>query len=173
MEWVLLDSADLRGVAGDTPYLSREKPYRRAGQALFGLSEVRLIDGVDAAVMARLETTATALWPPAAVNVNTAPPEVLAALFPDAGQAALERIVQARADTPFTSVGAFQQIAARSMSRAALEAVPRAFLSASSEWFELTLKTTLDGVIFIHKSIVHRNADTGKARVTLRTRGPV
>ena len=66
--------------AEDSYYLSLQPPYRAANQPLTDVAELALVRGFDPAVRARLAPFVTALPLFTAVNVNTAPPEVLAAI---------------------------------------------------------------------------------------------
>jgi general secretion pathway protein K len=66
--------------AEDRYYLALEPPYVAANRALADVSELALVRGYDDATRARLRGYVTALPRATPVNVNTAPPEVLAAL---------------------------------------------------------------------------------------------
>lgn len=71
------------GGAEDIDYLNLKTPYRAANQPLASVDELRLVRGFDAKTLQTLLPFVTAL-PPAAgrtpINVNTAKPEVLAAV---------------------------------------------------------------------------------------------
>lgn len=80
-DWIDTDS-DLQSPEGaeDEYYLRLAAPYRAANQPLSGIEDLIRVRGCDAAVIARLRPFATALPRRTPVNVNTAPPEVLAAI---------------------------------------------------------------------------------------------
>ena len=66
--------------AEDRYYLSLELPYLAANRPLADVAELALVRGFDDSVRARLRPFVTALPRYTAINVNTAPPEVLAAI---------------------------------------------------------------------------------------------
>jgi general secretion pathway protein K len=82
-------------------YLSLIPPYVPRNDLLLTLGELGRIEGFTPAIRARLDEVVTVL--PSnntKINVNTAPLEVLAALFPAVEQAALEQFLRSRVETP-------------------------------------------------------------------------
>jgi general secretion pathway protein K len=80
-DWLDADSEpQARGGAEDRYYLGLEAPYLAANRPLTDVAELVLVRGFDSNVYARLRPFVTALPQPTPVNVNTAAPEVLAAL---------------------------------------------------------------------------------------------
>ena len=69
-----------QGGAEDAYYQGLQPPYRTAGRPLTDVAELALVRGFDAGVRARLRPFVTALPRFTALNVNTASPEVLAAV---------------------------------------------------------------------------------------------
>jgi general secretion pathway protein K len=67
--------------AEDSHYLALNPPYRAANRPLADVSELALVRGYDDSVRARLRPFVTALPQRTAVNVNTARPEVIAAVI--------------------------------------------------------------------------------------------
>ena len=72
---------------------------------LLRLEDLMGLAGIDAAVLDVLRPFATVLPTPTTVNVNTAAPEVLAALLPDVDLAAARRYVSRRERTWYRSLG--------------------------------------------------------------------
>jgi general secretion pathway protein K len=68
------------GGAEDAYYAALRPPYLAANRPLTDIAELALVRGFDEAVRARLAPFVTALPRYTALNVNTAPPEVLAAI---------------------------------------------------------------------------------------------
>ena len=101
LDW--LDGDDFpepRG-AEKSHYLSLTPPYTPRNSLLLTLGELGRIEGFTPAVRARLNRVVTVL--PSSntkINVNTAPAEVLAALFPAVNQATLGQFLESRVDTP-------------------------------------------------------------------------
>ncbi len=80
-DWIDLDG-DTRSAEGaeDEYYLRLAVPYRAANQPLVSIEDLFRVRGCDPEVVASLRRIATALPVRVAVNVNTAPPEVLVAI---------------------------------------------------------------------------------------------
>jgi len=80
-DWIDADS-ELQSSEGaeDAYYLRLAAPYRAANQPMSGIEDLVRVRGCDAALVARLRQFATVLPRRTPVNVNTAPPEVLAAI---------------------------------------------------------------------------------------------
>jgi len=101
LDW--LDSDDFpepRG-AEKSHYLSLTPPYTPRNGLLLTFGELGWIEGFTPAIRARLNQVVTVL--PSSntkINVNTAPAEVLAALFPAVNQTALEQFLKSRTDAP-------------------------------------------------------------------------
>jgi general secretion pathway protein K len=72
-----------QGGAEDGYYQGRQPPYLAANRELSDVAELVLVRGFDAGMRARLRPFVTALPRFTAINVNTASPEVLAAVVRD------------------------------------------------------------------------------------------
>jgi len=80
-DWLDADSEPQPlGGAEDSYYLALERPYLAANRPLTDVAELALVRGFDANVRARLRPFVTALPRFTPVNVNTAAPEVVAAI---------------------------------------------------------------------------------------------
>ena len=95
------------GGAEDTDYLSLPQPYRAANQPLQSVDELRLVKGFSAKAVDKLRPYVIALPEPTTVNVNTAPDQVLAALFTNLPVAVLKPLLESRVTKPFMSPGEF------------------------------------------------------------------
>jgi len=93
--------------AEDDRYSTLEPPYRAANAPFASVSELRLVEGFDAEALRRLRPYLSALPGRVPVNVNTAPPLLLQALFPDLSAADAEALVDARSEKPFDTVADF------------------------------------------------------------------
>lgn len=80
-DWIDADSEPQpQGGAEDKFYLAMQPPYLAANRPLIDIAELALVRGFDDSVLARLRPFVSALPAFTAVNVNTAPPEVIAAV---------------------------------------------------------------------------------------------
>jgi general secretion pathway protein K len=87
IDYVDPDEVGLRGGSEDDYYQLQNPPYRAANRPLLSVNELRRVEGFDAKLVEALEPYVT-VYPYAGtggINLNTAPPHVLALLFFDDG----------------------------------------------------------------------------------------
>lgn len=107
IDWVDHDSDRQRGGPEDEYYQRQDPPYTASNQPLMSVDELRLIEGFDAKLVDAMRDYVT-VYPYAGgggINLNTAPPHVLALLYYDdgedlvlAGRKTVRRILEARKD---------------------------------------------------------------------------
>ena len=118
LDWIDPDSQTTApSGAEDIDYLQRDPPYRAANQPLASVDELRLVRGFTPEVIEKLRPYVTVIPVRTDVNVNTAPPRVIAAVVPGLTVMQVEQIVAERERTPFDDLGKFsarlpQEIAA-------------------------------------------------------------
>lgn len=96
-DWIDEDSEPQpQGGAEDGFYLALQPPYLAANRPLIDVAELVLVSGFDDGVRARLRPFVSALPVFTAVNVNTAPPEVIAAVVEDLGLDGARTLVEKR-----------------------------------------------------------------------------
>lgn len=125
--------------AEDAYYLGLDPPYLAANRPLVDLSELALLRGFDDNVRARLRPYVTALPRFTAVNVNTAPPEVLAAVIGGLELRDAQVLVTQRDRAYYRSVDDFTNRLPREAEAAAND------LSVNSEFFLATLRVSIGG----------------------------
>jgi general secretion pathway protein K len=105
IDWLDPDSVTTQGGAEADYYLGLKPPYAPRNGPIPTIGDLRMVRGVDTATFALLSRYLTAA-PERQVNVNTAPPEVLAALTPALADnpSMVKEIVAARAVRPFQKV---------------------------------------------------------------------
>ena len=106
-DWIDADGEARRDGAEDAYYAALPTPALSADAPVVRLAELGAVRGVDPVRLAALTPFLGAL-PSAPVNVNTAPPEVLAALVDGLNNATLAELVRARAEKPFTTIAEFR-----------------------------------------------------------------
>lgn len=107
-DWLDADNeTQYPGGAEDAYYLSLSQPYRTANRPLVELDELLLIKGFDAATLNRLRPYVSVLPTPTPINVNFAPPEVLAAVIDGLTISEARLMVQQRVGQPFKTVEEF------------------------------------------------------------------
>lgn len=139
-DWVDEDSQPQPRVgAEDDYYLALNPPYLTANRPLIDLGELALVRGFDDNVRARLRPYITALPVFTSVNVNTAPPEVLAAVVEglDLGRAQL--LVSQRDRAYYRSPDDFLKRLPREAESSTND------ISVSSNYFLAMLRVTIGG----------------------------
>lgn len=156
------------GGAEDSAYVTHTPPYLAANRPLVSLSELRLIKGIDKEVYAKLAPYLCTLPPGTELNVNTAPPPVLAALGDDIGLPRAENLVETRDkgnQNGYDSVTNF--LNAFGIEEETFATIP---LTVSSRYFLLQAEAQVgEGRALLH-SIIHR-PDSGNMRILLRRFG--
>jgi general secretion pathway protein K len=110
-DWIDADGVPLPDGGVEDEYYGRLEPPRRApNRPLVTLDELPLVAGYTPDVLARLTPFVTALPPGTgiAINVNTAPPEVLAATIDRLSLADANRLAAGRIGAPFQSIAEFR-----------------------------------------------------------------
>lgn len=110
-DWIDADGAPREHGAEDDAYARKGEVAANAPIALAG--ELAAVRGFTPAVVARLAPYVAALPADTAVNVNTAPPEVLASLLPDRDADGIAALVAMRRERPFATIGDFRSRASR------------------------------------------------------------
>ncbi|MBE0626872.1 MAG: type II secretion system minor pseudopilin GspK [Burkholderiales bacterium] len=128
-----------RDGAEDAYYLSLDPPYLPANQPLIDVAELALVRGFDDNVRARLRPYATALPRVTAVNVNTAPAEVLAAVVEGLDLGGAQLLIAQRDRAYFRSADDFLKRLPRGVEAAAGD------IGVSSNYFKATLRVTIGG----------------------------
>ena len=110
----LLDAIDadsdttFPGGAEDLDYLAMQPARRAPNRPLLDVSSLGRIKGFGAEAIERLRPYVSALPEPTAVNVNSAPAEVLQALLPGLDDGAARALVTERSRKPFDTLEAFR-----------------------------------------------------------------
>ena len=132
LDWIDADiDATFPDGAEDDIYLLETPPYRAANRPLVSTSELRLVKGYSAEIIALLEPYITALPEPTALNVNTASPLVLQALHADLAAMDAEQIIEARGADGFEALEAFLALDALAGLQLDVE------VDTKSDWFSV------------------------------------
>lgn len=138
-DWIDADSEPQpQGGAEDGFYLALQPPYLAANRPLVDVAELVLVSGFDDGVRARLHPFVSALPVFTAVNVNTAPPEVIAAVVEDLGLDGARTLVEKRKRAYFRDRTDLLNQLPRD-ARAATEDI-----SFSSNYFLVQMRVTID-----------------------------
>lgn len=106
VDWLDPDSIESQGGAEADYYLRLMPPYEPRNGPMPTIFDLRMVKGMDDATFINLSRFLTAgPLSQTKINVNTAPPEVLAALAPELENdpSLVQSIIQARTEAPFLS----------------------------------------------------------------------
>jgi general secretion pathway protein K len=137
-DWIDADSEPQpQGGAEDAYYLSLPSPYLAANRPLIDVAELVLVRGFDDGVRARLRPFVTALPRFTPVNVNTASPEVLAAVVNGLSLDDARVLVAQRDRAYFSSLADFFGQLPHGLTVSPKE------ISVSSDYFVATMQVTI------------------------------
>ncbi len=157
-----------RGPVDAAVYARRPVPVLPSGGAIAVIEEIRLAPGMNAETFALLAPHVAALPAGSVPNVNTATPEVLAALLPGAAPAAIERLVALRTASPFTSTADFRARAGALLRGAGGVTEAGAGFAVASGWFEAELVAELGGTVQRRLMVIERDRRLGAAEIRYR-----
>ena len=109
VDWVDADDVPQTDGAEDAWYRSAAQPSLAANTAAVRVHELALVRGMTNATLASLQRYVTALPVDTPINVNTAPPEVLAASIANVETGALAALLASRTQRPFASIAEFRE----------------------------------------------------------------
>lgn len=139
-DWIDADSEpQAQDGAEDATYLALQPPYRTANRPLIDVAELALVRGYDARVRERLRPFVSALPRFTAVNVNTAPAEVLYAIVDHLPLDDARAIVAERAQGYFRSVAEFSARLPRGLSAETRD------IAVGSDYFVASMRATIGG----------------------------
>jgi len=153
-DWVDADNTlSEPGGAEDAWYLAQSPPGLAANAPIERVDELLAVRGSDAAALSRLRPFVSAIEAPAAVNVNTAPPEVLSALVPGLDRAGALALVDKRTQTPFVSVFDFRARLARPDLL-----FDESLVDVKSAWFEVSIEARQGETLARARALLRRAA---------------
>lgn len=159
-----------RGPVRPADYADRPVPVTVGTGAIDRIESLRLVRGMTEAHYARLAPFVAALPPGTALNVNTAPPGVLAAVLPTATPGNVARLIEDRARAPFVSPADFAARAERLIHPRVIAqaAAPAGGFAVTTRWFEARFDLALDGRVQSRILIVERAVLDGAVSVDHR-----
>jgi len=154
IDWLDTDGVPAgAGGAEDPYYLGLDRPYRTAGRQIADLGELVLVKGFSAEGVARLSAYVTALPGATRVNVNTAGPELVAALLPGVPESDLRARLAQRDRQPFRTAEEFAQKLPAEAVQAATE-----LCDVRSEYFTATGTVRVGRVDMSYSALLTRKA---------------
>lgn len=167
-DWIDEDNEPRALDGAEEDYYSRlDPPYRVANRPLADVSELLLVKGFTPAVVERLRPFVCALPAEAGINVNTASPDVLAALLPGLTSRAATELFNQRPAQGYATADEF-------LAQPAFNGVPtadknrlREQIGVRSQYFQLLADAEIGGRHSILHAVMKRD-DSGTLRVIAR-----
>lgn len=165
LDWMDSDSRSRAAGAEDDYYQNRVPGYRAANQPMLSTRELLLIKGFNFGTVEKLEGVITALPQATAININTAPAKVLAALFNGMTVEDAKRIVVYRKQHPFRKISELKKAIPDSYK------LPKESLLTTSSEFFLVRSVVQFGDYYRHSlAYLRRPGDAGASYYYLRDR---
>ena len=153
LDWLDADTDERFPNGAEDDLYSRLKPaYRTANRGFEDISELKLVRGIDAEVFKKLRPFVTVLPDATAINVNTAPVEVLMSLGPALDRATANMIVETRKVRPFRSIAEM-----RALPMLLGRPLVSAGLTVSSDFFILEMDVTSGQSTLAARTLLGRN----------------
>jgi general secretion pathway protein K len=151
------DKASDPGGAEDAWYLAQATPRLAANAPASRVGELLLVRDASPGSIGRLRPFVTALDAPTAVNVNTAPAEVLAALVGGLDSAGATLLVTSREKAPFSSISDFRG----RLPRQDLT-IDETTLDVRSNWFEVSIEAQQGDTLARARALLKRSTVPGE-----------
>ena len=151
IDWIDADSHARAAGAEDIDYLQMKTPYRAANQPLQSVEELRLVRGFTPEIVDKLRPWIAALPQPTETNVNTAPKEVLSALFHTLPASAIEQLIAQR---PYTDQAQLTKKVQELMTSPDF----KAFYGIKSSYFEVEVTTLFGRYQRTTQALIQRSA---------------
>ena len=145
------------GGAEDAWYLAQPIATLAANAPVRRVGELLLVRDVGPASMARARPFVAALDAPTAVNVNTAPAEVLAAIVDGLDAEAAALLVASREKTPFATIGYFKARLPRPDM-----VTDESLLDVKSDWFEVSIEARQGDTLARARALLKRSSTAGE-----------
>jgi len=153
IDWVDADNEVTEGGgAEDAYYLAQGIPGLAANAPVRRVGELLTVRGASIALLPRLLPFVDAVDAPTAVNVNTAPAEVLMAAVGGLSATAAAALVASRANMPFGSVADF-----RSRLPGGALVIDETMLSVKSDWFVVSIDARQGDTVARARALLKRS----------------
>ena len=153
-DWIDEDDTPRENGGESAEYAKRKPASLPPNAPLLRVAEATLARDVDAARFAALAGLVTALPIATPLNVNTAPPEVLAASIDGLAGDALAKLAEERTKKPFSTVAEF-----RSRLPSGLTVDDPEALAVRSDFFLVTVRARQGDTIAQGRALLHRRSN--------------
>lgn len=147
-DWLDSDDETRPGGAEDGYYESLKEPYLTANGVLGDVNDVALIKGFTPDATKAIENIICALPRPAAINVNTATADVIAAVIAGIGLDTADQIVKIRGAQGFETVEEFKKLLPDKV------VLPPGGLTLKSDFFKIKIVGRFGGLVAQYSAMV-------------------
>jgi general secretion pathway protein K len=156
-DWIDPDDNVTEGGGAEDPYyLAQSVPRLAANAPIRRTAELLAVRTADPATVSRLLPFVTAVDAPTAINVNTAPAEVLMAAIGGLDTTTAAALVAARSKTPFASVADFRNRLPSTV------AVDETLLTVKSDWFLVSIEARQGDTVARARALLRRASTAGQ-----------
>jgi general secretion pathway protein K len=160
-DWIDVNDDPRPGGAESNYYKSLSVPYEAKNAALDTFDELRMVKGFDDKTLNALRPFMTVYGdtsglPPSLININTAPPEVLAALDDDMTDTLVDRILEYRKTTPFENTSDIVKVPGMETIGQKLTG----FIAVKGTVYRIISQATVNGTIRIVEALVQTDGST-------------
>lgn len=152
-DWIDRDAITREGGAEDGFYLARTAGGLTPNAPVLRVAELSEVKGVTPKSLAPVAPFLTALPPGTPLNVNTAPPEVLAAVVDKLRGEDLAKLLAARAQSPFNNIAEF-----RAQLPSATGLGSDETLSVKSDFFYVTIEAQQGATLARARALLRRKS---------------
>jgi general secretion pathway protein K len=160
VDWVDRDNVPQPDGAEDAWYLAQADTSLPPNAPTTRVAELAFVRGMTLPALTQLQHFVTSLPVDSALNVNTAPAELLAASLDNVDAAQLAALVASRVEHPFTSIADFR---ARLPPTASLG--DEAAYSVGSRYFQVTVRARQGETVAQARALIERSTDAWPAVV--------
>ncbi len=159
-DWIDADSAVRPGGAEDAYYTAQPAPGLAANAPLVRVSELAQVKDMSTPMLAAAAPFLSALPAGTPTNVNTAPPEVLAAIVDNLVGPAQATLIAGRAQKPFATIAEFRSRLPQGSTLAT-----EASLGVRSDYFYVTIEARQGATIARARALLRRGGSDWPAVV--------
>jgi general secretion pathway protein K len=151
VDWIDADNVPLNQDGAEADYYAKLTPaYWPANHPLVSRDELLRVKGFDRQILDRLSPFITVLPTRTGINVNTAPPEVLAALVPGLDVDTAYSIVAKREQSYYRNTQDFQQVLPEGLG------APTDMVTVSSQYFLVQARVRRDRLAIGNQALYRR-----------------
>lgn len=166
LDWIDKDQISRPGGGEDNEYLSRNTPYLAANQELSDHEELRFIKGYTPEIVSILRSVVIVLPGRHAINVNTAVPGVLGALYTSMSLADAEDLAKKIRDKPLNNISALASLAPG-------HTAPKATIDIKSSYFLVHIQSRFGRSHQRSNTLVYRPLSGQVSSVIWHSRPPI